>query len=385
VSPPDFRAWLESVPAVLWAGSTIVSMLVAFGTLGWARRHVRRAGQHVGDLSLGRTPKDRLLTLASLVPAALFWGMVLAGSFHGLVAFGRGTLGWNDGWEYLVPGTLDGVSVTFAMLAFRAVRRRKSPDRCYRVVWCAALASATINFSYEYQTSGNVLAGGYVGLLSLFGMVMFDEFLNQFEEGAQTVRRENPKFGIRWLTWPTNTFLAAVAWRNHPPPEGTPGTVANAVANLERVRAMKRAARQGRRQPVAAGTVPRSTVDFAPAHTGNAAMATPSAGRSRQEGTGGGRRRARRNGGTVPVPASAAKVTEWARIWTAMSASPQIAEAALRSDDVARQHFGCSARQLRHIRYALTSGALQRRAAELGVLLPDTFAETAGQQDAHRR
>jgi hypothetical protein len=39
------------------------------------------------------------------------------------------------GWEYLVPGTLDGVSVTFAFLAFRAVRMKKAPDRCYRVVW----------------------------------------------------------------------------------------------------------------------------------------------------------------------------------------------------------------------------------------------------------
>ncbi|MDT5029043.1 MAG: hypothetical protein QOE61_5469 [Micromonosporaceae bacterium] len=87
--------------------------------------------------------------MASLVPAGLFWVMVLAGSFHGLVAFGKSTLGWRNGWEYLVPGTLDGVSVTFAMLAFRAVRKGKTPDRCYRVVWGAALASATINFSYE--------------------------------------------------------------------------------------------------------------------------------------------------------------------------------------------------------------------------------------------
>ena len=38
-------------------------------------------------------------------------------------------LGWHRGWEYLVPGTLDGVSVTFAFLAFRAVRKQKAPDR----------------------------------------------------------------------------------------------------------------------------------------------------------------------------------------------------------------------------------------------------------------
>jgi hypothetical protein len=43
------------------------------------------------------------------------------------------------------------------------------------------------------------------------------------------IRRENPKFGLRWLTWPTNTLLSAIAWRNRPPAEGTPGMVAAAV------------------------------------------------------------------------------------------------------------------------------------------------------------
>lgn len=42
----------------------------------------------------------------------------LAGSFHSLVAFGRNVLDWNGGAECLVPGTLDGVSVTFAFLAW---------------------------------------------------------------------------------------------------------------------------------------------------------------------------------------------------------------------------------------------------------------------------
>jgi hypothetical protein len=41
------------------------------------------------------------------------------------------------------------------------------------VVWGAATASAAINFSYEYDQSGNLLAGGYVGLLSVLGMTMF--------------------------------------------------------------------------------------------------------------------------------------------------------------------------------------------------------------------
>ena len=44
---------------------------------------------------------------------------------------------------------------------------------------------------------------------------MFHEFLSQFEDGTDNrIRRQNPKFGLRWLTWPSNTLLAAIAWRN---------------------------------------------------------------------------------------------------------------------------------------------------------------------------
>jgi hypothetical protein len=103
--------------------------------------------------------KDMVLTVASLVPAALFWGMVLAGSFQGLVAFGRNVLRWNGGAEYLVPGTLDGVSVTFAFLAFRAIHKHRDPARSQRVVWAASLSSATVNFAYEYGFTHNVIAG----------------------------------------------------------------------------------------------------------------------------------------------------------------------------------------------------------------------------------
>src|SRR5213076_2908935 len=65
-------------------------------------------------------------------------------------------------------------------------------------------------------------------------------------EGSGYIRRAAPSFGLRWITWPTNTFCAAVAWRNHPPAAGTPATVLRAVANLERVRALKRTAREAR-------------------------------------------------------------------------------------------------------------------------------------------
>ena len=263
--------FVGQVPAGVWVAAMIANLILTAATWSVARRRVRRAGERLAnpELVAGRRRRDTALTVAALVPAALFLIMVVAGSMHGLVAFGCNVLGWRNGWEYLVPATLDGVSVAFAFLAFRAVRRGKAPDRCYRVVWGAAGASASINFSYEYGQSGNLLAGGYVGLLSVLGMVMFHEFLSQFEDGTDNrIRRENPKFGLRWLTWPSNTLLAAIAWRNHPPAEGTPGTVAAAVANLNRVREMKRAARAAARAPRATGRA--ASTPAAAAATGGA-------------------------------------------------------------------------------------------------------------------
>jgi hypothetical protein len=133
------------VPASVWAGTVVGNVVLAATTLSMTRRRLRRAGYLAAHPEAAdRRARGTALTVASLIPAGLFWCMVLAGSFHGLVAFGRDTLGWRDGWEYLVPGTLDGVSVTFALRAFQAVRRQQNPDRCYRVVWGAAAASATI-------------------------------------------------------------------------------------------------------------------------------------------------------------------------------------------------------------------------------------------------
>jgi len=332
--------------------------------------------------------------VATMAPAFLFFVMVLAGSFHGLVAFGRYVLGWSDGWEFLVPGTLDGVSLAFAMLAFRAVRKGNPPDRCYRVVWIAAAASATINFAWEYGKSGNVLAGGYVGLLSLFAMIMFEELLSQFEDGARTVRRGNPKFGIRWVTWPSNTFLAAVAWRNHPPAEGTAGTVLNAVANLDRARAIKKAARRRERSGdvIAESAQPESVLATAQPLVSAAAAVTDYAGfpapRARPSSRAADGREPRAKPASVRfsrgphaeeqdvrVPATVATVTQWVGTWIAVCADPTAAAGAFNDDERALARFGVRARQLRNIRFAATSGALRRRAEELGATVPTAYLD----------
>ena len=372
---------LAQVPPAVWVAAMVTNLILTAATWSAARRRVRRAGERLAnpELVAGRRRRDTALTVAALVPAALFLTMVVAGSMHGLVAFGLNVLGWHDGWEYLVPATLDGVSVAFAFLAFRAVRRGKAPDRCYRVVWGAAGASASINFSYEYGQSGNLLAGGYVGLLSVLGMVMFHEFLSQFEDGTDNrIRRENPKFGLRWLTWPSNTLLAAIAWRNHPPAEGTPGTVAAAVANLNRVREMKRTARAASR----AQATPRPHPPRAPAaplavRAGREPPATsvdppaaPRPGvqhRPLDDGDADGR--------DVRVPTTASTVLAWVESWVRMSEDEELLSGPLTDDELARSRYGSSARQLRRLRKAVLSGALRQQAERLGVTLPPAFVD----------
>jgi hypothetical protein len=327
-----------------------------------------------------------------MIPAILFWAMVLAGSFRGLTAFGRDTLRWQDGWEYLVPGSLDGVSVTFALLAFRAIRKQKAPDRCYRVVWGAAITSALVNFSYEYSASDhNLIAGAYLALLSLFGMVMFHEFLAQFEEGSKYVRRKKPSFGMRWITWPHNTFCAWLAWSNHPPSNGTAATVHNAVANLERVRELRAAARETARQArhsralehakrraelAAARTTvgPDETAPVDVYRRVNGSTARGLAGRGY-----GGRVAAPAKpsveGSTVRIPSTGWKLRQWIDTWMRLCDDGDVALGPLTDEHYARTTYDLSAKQLRNIRRAATSGALRRQANEIGVPLPMEYLD----------
>jgi hypothetical protein len=397
----EFLAAADQVPPAVWILTAVAAVA---GTWKATGRRMRRAGQRVADphLVAGRAKtKDTALTLAAMVPAVAFWVVVLAGSFRGLVAFGRDTLGWRDGWEYLVPGSLDGVAVTFAFLAFRAIRKQKAPDRCYRVVWGAAIASALVNFNYEYEASGhNLIAGGYLALLSLFGMVMFHEFLHQFEEGTAYIRRDNPKFGLRWLTWPTNTFCAAVAWHNHPPARGAAATVRNAVANLERVRAIKRAARDdavhARHERALARARRRTDLSTArtgppPTGTGNAPDAAaanghqPAAAASHPPATPPAPHTApplplARSGGSKPatgvkVPGTAWRTRRWIDTWVQMCADGDLVFGPINDDQHARATYGASSRHLDNIRRAATSGALRDRARELSVPLPAAYVD----------
>ncbi len=398
-------AVVEHIPPGVWAVLALANVVLMALTWRVARRRLKRLAErasHPDRFDENTRKRDTALTVASLVPAALFWGMVIAGSFHGLVAFGRNVLEWNGGAEYLVPGTLDGVSVTFAFLAFRAIHKQRDPSRSQRVVWAASLTSATVNFAYEYMNTHNLIAASYLGVLSVFGVVIFHEFLSQFEEGAEYVRKaKRPPYGLRWLTWPSSTFCSFIAWQNYPPAEGTPATVLNGLANLERVRAIKRGAADAqmaerhqralekahRKAELAAVKADPNFVPAAPADeiveikplaVSARKTVTVSASLPEQRRTGrSGRVNVRRGAVAVEdmkVPATAATVIQWASVWVKMCANQDDA-GPLDDDQRAREVYGLSARQLRNIRNAARTGALARKARELRVELPTGYID----------
>jgi hypothetical protein len=73
------------------------------------------------------------------------------------------------------------------------------------------------------------------------------------------------------------------------------------------------------------------------------------------------------------VPTTPATVAQWAGMWVQMCADGDLVRGPLNDDAYARRTYGVSGRQLRNVRSAATSGALARRADELGVDLPDGY------------
>ncbi|WP_285475294.1 hypothetical protein, partial [Actinoplanes sp. NBRC 101535] len=234
-------SWATNIPALAWVTIVVVLGLGTLFCLPMLRLQAYKAGQRAGKNRTELTAEDRQdrkLLIAALVPASLFWIAVVIGSARGLTGFGRDDLKWTGGWEYLVPFTLDGIAIAFALLAFRAVKKALNPDKAIHIAWAGMLTSAGLNFLHE-AGGGSVLGAVYLAILSILGMLIFHEFLAQFEGGTGHIVRENPKFGLRWITWPTNTLCAWVAWRNHPPRPGAPAAVADAVEHLRQVRYTK--------------------------------------------------------------------------------------------------------------------------------------------------
>lgn len=231
-----------------WGGiATATAVVVAVAlVLVWfaGSRYGKHRTATAKDANARATAKDRLLFAAALAAGATVYAGFVIGSYQGLTGFARDYLGWAGWLRNIVPVTLDGGAAAFAFLAFRAVARRKSPLRCYAIVWTAAGASASFNY-IEGGADHTTWGGAYLAFLSLAGMSMFHTFLDQFRGAADLATY--PKFGLRWITYLPNTACAALAWINHPLPDGAEPTVALAVEHLAEVRAGKRAQADTRR------------------------------------------------------------------------------------------------------------------------------------------
>ncbi|WP_433460666.1 DUF2637 domain-containing protein [Micromonospora sp. CA-248212] len=242
-----FPAWVWPLMWLTTAGLLFASLLVVLGRLRKAHR-ANPPGTGASTKKLGA------LFGVAVGFAMLLWAGVLIGSGKNLIGWARDTLEWRDGWDWLVPATLDGVAIAFAILMFAAVRAGRPANRAYRVVWTATIASAAIGFSHEYDgTTKTMLAAIYLGLLALGAMAILHELLDLFRSHTEKkAARVSPVFGLRWVTYTPNTVCAWLAWQNHPPRPLSAhptdeqivwyGSVRHAVAHLETVRRAKRIA-----------------------------------------------------------------------------------------------------------------------------------------------
>jgi hypothetical protein len=86
----------------------------------------------------------------------------------------------------------------------------------------------------------------------------------------------------------------------------------------------------------------------------------------------------------VRVPSKAVTVAEWVSLWVRMCADGEVVQGALNEDD-ARARYGLTAKQLRNVRRAATSGVLRQKATMLGVTLPPGYLDgpADGQVNGH--
>lgn len=82
------------------------------------------------------------------------------------------------------------------------------------------------------------------------------------------------------------------------------------------------------------------------------------------------------------MPATAGTITEWAALWVRKCSEEESVLGPLNDDD-ARARYGLTAKALRNVRNAATSGALRQKAITLGVQLPPGYVDNppAGRAD----
>ncbi len=231
-----------------WVMVLVVSVLTVCLFIGVplarsaGRRHGHRLKHPEAYTSLRDKAKETALFLAALIPSVLVWLAVMGVSFIGLTGFAADVMQWRHWTNMLVPLSLDGISVSFGAWAFVAVKRGRHPGRAYKIVLAAATMSAVLNFVHG-RDQWSIWAGAYLAFLSMAGMAMFHELLDQFMaayDDEVALKTRYPRFGQRWIYAPVSTFSARRAWIVHPPDEGLRPSVRNALDHLQQVRDAKR-------------------------------------------------------------------------------------------------------------------------------------------------
>lgn len=231
-----------------WVMALVVSLLTISLFIGvpLARVAGRRRGERLANpeayATLGERTKDTAIFLAALIPSVLVWLSVMTVSFIGLTGFAEDVMEWHHWTNVLVPLSLDGISISFGAWAFVSVKRGRHPGRAYNIVFAAAAMSAVLNFVHGRE-EWSIWAGLYLAFLSMAGMAMFHELLDQFMASYDDeiqMRARYPRFGQRWVYAPWSTFMARRAWIVYPPDDGMRATVRNALDHLELVREAKR-------------------------------------------------------------------------------------------------------------------------------------------------
>lgn len=160
--------------------------------------------------------KGRLLKVFSVVALAVVVIAPAAASWHGLVAAGRDLFGLTDGWEYVVPLTLDGAALYSGTLAIRAVLHGDSAFGARALTALYAMAAAGFNGYHALHTpGGQIPAAMFFAGASVSAVVLWDVTLralrrDQLREMG-VIEPPLPRWRLlRWLVAPISTGRA---WR----------------------------------------------------------------------------------------------------------------------------------------------------------------------------
>lgn len=245
----NVRHWLAGVPMPVWAIAATEAVLlgVVVGVVLHARRKAKAPDSDSTSDGQDSAPDTTALLVIALALCSVVLGAFIVGTYEGSTAFAIDKLGWNN-WRKVIPwAALDAGGFGFGLLWIRAVILKRNPVRPRRVVYLCSGFSATLQM-IQGGTKHAWQAGLFLAFLAVIVGLVLHTLVDQLRDSGLIEEdwHKHPPFGLRWITYFPNTFAAFLAWVNHPAPEGTDPTVANALANLAQVRADKLAASAAR-------------------------------------------------------------------------------------------------------------------------------------------